>query len=97
MPVTHISIDLAKRHGQSLRKGLDLLEEALTILNDEVAAMPSMVDGSDYTYLEDQFGFPEGKGQTAKAELESLLGKFNTNDSVSNVKAATQQVLNYFA
>ena len=99
MAVAHISIthSAAAPHARPLRKGLDLFEEALTILKDEVAAMPGMVDGSDYTYLETQFGLPSGKGQSAKGELESVLGKLTTDASVTNVAAAIQQLLNTFA
>jgi hypothetical protein len=95
--VQHIAIDETKPHGRKLRRGLDMLEEALTILNDEANAMPFMVDAGNYAHLEAQFGLTAGKGVTAKAELESMLAKLNTNDQVTNVNAAIQQVFNFFA
>lgn len=97
MSVNHISIDERKPHGRQLRRGLSLLREALAVLRAEAGAMTVMVDGSDYVYLEDQFGFPAGKGQSAKGELESTLAKFNTDADVTNVKAATDQLLNFLS
>lgn len=97
MPVTHISINTSAPLGHKLRLALDYLESARDSLRDIVASMPGMVDGSDYSYLEAQFGLQAGKGTTAKAELEALMGKLDTDASVTNVKAAMQQVFNYFA
>lgn len=101
MAVQHISINRSAPHGDALYQGLVGLEAALTRLKDEVGAMPFMVDMTpdpdDYSYLEAQFGFPTGKGATAKAELESMLGKLTTDASVSNVASSMQQVFNFFA
>lgn len=97
MAYQHISINVNSPHGQKLRLGLDYLEQALTILKDEVGAMPFMVDGSNYAHLEQQFGLEAGKGSTAKAELESMLAKLTTDAQVTNVAASMQQVFNFFA
>ena len=97
MAVQHISINRSSPHGDKLFQGLVGLEAALTILKDEAACMPFMVDGNDYTYLEAQFGLTAGKGQTAKAELDSMLSRLTTNASVENVAASIQQVFNFFA
>jgi hypothetical protein len=79
MAYAHISIDTSKRHGGRLRAALDQLEAALSLLNEEVAAMPFMLNGADYTHLEEQFGFEAGKGQEAKPELESALLRLNSD------------------
>lgn len=97
MSYQHISIDTTKRHGQRLRQGLDMIEQGLAMTNEEVNAMPFMLDGSDYTHLESEFGFEAGKGQTAKAELESMMGKLNSDLEQTNIHAAMQQVFNFFA
>lgn len=101
MAVQHISINTGTIHGRALREALDHLELGLTKLKDEVAAMPFMVDTDpnpdDYTYLETQFGLAAGDGAVAKAELESMLGKLTTDNSVTGVASAIQQVFNFFA
>ena len=97
MAFSHIAINRGSALGGELYSAINSLQAALAKLNELTSAMPAMVDGSDYTHLETQFGFDGGKGQTAKAELESMLAKLNTNDSVSNVNAAMAQVFNYFA
>lgn len=97
MAVTHIPINVSSPKGHQLRLGLDYLEQAIVILRDVTASMPGMVDGGNYSHLETQYGLPTGKGETAKAELETLMAKIDTDNAVSNVKATLQQVFNYFA
>jgi len=97
MAYQHITIALNSTHGRYLRNALSDLENARNSLRDIVAFMPTMVDGSDYTHLEEQFGLETGKGESAKNELESLMGKIDVDSSVTNTKAAIQQVFNLFA
>ena len=97
MAYQHISIQQGSPLGGQLYNAISQLESSKAKLNELVNAMPYMVDGSDYSHLEVQFGFETGKGETAKAELESMLAKINTDDSVTNVNAAMLQVFNFFA
>lgn len=97
MAVQHISIQKGSSLGGQLYNAVDSLQASLAKINELMAAMPYMVDGSDYSHLETQFGFETGKGQLAKAEIESLMGKLNSNAQTQDVNAALQQVFNYFA
>lgn len=97
MAVQHISIQKGSSLGGRLYSAIDRLQSSLAELNELKDSMPYMVDGSDYSHLETQFGFETGKGQLAKAEIDSLMGKLNSNAQTQDVNAALQQVFNYFA
>lgn len=75
MAVTYIPIDNTKTLGIAL---LDLAKSARDF-GEQLAAvqavMAGMVDGTDYTVLEAQFGIPAGKG----ADLSYMLGVLKTS------------------
>lgn len=97
MAYQHISINRASSLGGRLYNAIDQLQSSLAALNELKDAMPFMVDGADYSHLESEFGFQTGKGQLAKAEIDSLMAKLNTDAQVTAVNAAMKQVFNYFA
>lgn len=87
----------ANAYGYHLRKALSALEDGRDDLTDILATMVQMIDGdsgnaANYTYMTERYGFTDNA--TAKAcfdELNSALGKLNTDGSVSNVHAAMNQ------
>lgn len=97
MAVQHISIEKSSSLGAQLYTAIDQLQASLAKINELRLAMPYMVDGSDYTHLETQFGLATGRGSLAKAEIDSLMAKLNSNAQTTDVNAALQQVFNYFA
>ena len=98
MAVQHIPVDTSKRLGVKLRRCVDLGREFRDLLREVSADMSVMVDGSDYSHLEAQFGIPAGKGQTAKGEIDALLGKLeNTNSDLGNLQEALTQVFTFFS
>lgn len=97
MAVQHISIQKGSPLGGQLYNAIDSLQASIAKLNELKDSMPYMVDGSDYSHLETQFGLATGSGSLAKGEIDSLMAKLNTNNAVSDVNAALQQVFNYFA
>lgn len=102
MAVTHILYNKGTQYGALLKAGLQGMEIAFDGLNNLKATMALMIDGdgsqdSHFTYLANQFGFDTpALAKAGWEELNSLLFKLNTNDSVSDVNAALLQVFNKF-
>jgi hypothetical protein len=64
MAVTYIKVDLSKRLGADLRQTVvygEQFDERLHRLKD---VMDTMIDGTDYSRLETEFGVPTGQGET---------------------------------
>jgi hypothetical protein len=57
--------------------------------------LAAMVDGSDYTRLEQQLGLQAGQGTTLFAQLNSVVGNFRDTDSHAAVNAAIDQFDNW--
>ncbi len=76
-----------------LRSDVRHLQDVIGRLARHRGQMIQMIDGSDYTALESEYGVAAGKGDDLFNELDSLLSKVNTNDSVSNTKAAVDQMV----
>lgn len=102
MAVNHISFNDQTQHGRVLRRGLQQLEEAIENLNDVLATTATMIDGdgsqaAHFAYATAKFGFDnDAATKAAWDELNSLMFKLNTNDSVSSVNAALLQAFNKF-
>lgn len=102
MSVQHLLYNTGSSHGALLKTALVQLSMGFNGLNDLKGAMQLMIDGdgtssTHFDYMRDRFGFVDSA--TAKAaweELNSVLSKLNTNDSVSSVNAALLQVFNKF-
>ena len=102
MAVSHIQFNSGTQHGAILRHGLTLLEDGLDRLNEIKATMQLMIDGdgssdTHFAYMQEKFGF--ASNADAKAcwdELNSVLFKLNTNDSVTSVNAAMLQAFAKF-
>lgn len=102
MAISFLGFNDQLPHGRILRRCLQKLEEGVEEGNDVLAVMPHMIDGdgSDVSHFAEvvtRFGF--ASTTTAKAgyeELASMLGKLNTNASVSSVNAAMLQAFNKF-
>jgi hypothetical protein len=88
----HITFSLSTPQSADLKAGRDMFILGLAKLRAHGAAMPSMVDGVDYTHLEAVYGLEAGKGQLLKAELESMLGHIEPGDASG---LAIQQFANY--
>lgn len=60
-------------------------------------AMVEMIDGgTDYTLIQELYGFESGRADEAFAEIDSLYGRLFTNASVSDCLAARNQCLSRF-
>jgi hypothetical protein len=101
MPISHIAYNHSSPHGHQMAQALQDLDNGLDRLQAVKATMALMIDGdgtnvSHFTqYIVDKYGFADAA--TAKAswdEINSLLFKLTTNDSVSSVNAAYLQAIN---
>lgn len=94
MSTSHVNFSdgdylLTRKVWEMVNAGLrfrDLLRELTAIGN-------TMIDGADYTMLEAQFRCQAGAGSTLIGEMNSVLGKIDTDSSVTNVKTAIDQLL----
>lgn len=102
MAVSHLYFNETTAHGRQFRAHLIQTEQGYEGLNDDLAVMARMIDGDGssadhFTYMTAKYGFPDNA--TAKAawdELNSLMGKLNTDGSVTFVNAALLQVFSKF-
>jgi hypothetical protein len=103
MAANYIELDKSTEFGRNLARGGQLLLEGLRLL---VQARDNMMqardgDGTDaahYDLLASEAGYVANDYATANAaakasfdELDSLLSKINTDNSVSNTRAAIYQ------
>jgi hypothetical protein len=102
MATTHINFNDQINHGRDLRRCLQQMEESHQGLNDLLLVMAQMLDGdgsqaAHFTYITSKFGFDsDAKAKAAYEELNSLASKFNTDASVSSVRAAMAQAFARF-
>lgn len=102
MAVSHIGVNENTTYGRLLRDMLSMLEDGHDRLNELIAAMALMIDGdgsqaAHFTYITTKFGYAsDAISKSAWEELNSLASKFNTDASVSSVKAAIAQALAKF-
>lgn len=102
MAFNYLHFDQTLQHGRLLRSMLTLNEQGDDALADVVLAMTNMLEGdgtSDAHYGEimTRFGFVSTtKAHAAYNELSSMLSKTSGNGTVSDVRAARDQVFNYF-
>lgn len=100
--MTHISFDETKKHGRELRAALQWLEEGYEALSDLKTVMTHMIDGdgssaTHFAVVTSRFGFTDNNvSKAAWDEINSLLGKLNTDGSVTFVNAALLQVFAKF-
>ncbi len=102
MAVAHINFNHNTQHGQLLHSAITRLEDSFDDLNEIKGAMALMIDGdgsqaAHFAYMTVKFGFDtDALAKAAYDELASLLGKLNTNASVTDVNAALLQAFNKF-
>jgi hypothetical protein len=81
MAVTYIKVDVSKRLGADLRQtvvhGAEF-DERLHRLKD---VMDTMIDGTDYTRLETEFGVATGQGET----VYNLVAGAATDTAAANI------------
>ena len=101
MAFTHIHFDDNSQYGRILRQMLRTNEAADDQLADVVALIQSMLDGdgtsdAHYTEVTVRFAFPTNElAHAAFNELSSAYSKSSGNGSVSNVRAARDQMFAY--
>jgi hypothetical protein len=101
MAFTHIHFDATSQYGSILRSALRTNEAADDQLADVVALFESMLDGdgtsdAHYTEATIRFAFPSNAlAHAALNELRSAYSKTNGNGTVSNVRAARDQMFAY--
>lgn len=100
MAILHISFNHSTPHGNKLANSLDHLEQGLEGLNDVKSAMALMIDGDGTqeahftSYVIDKFGFADAAGAKASwDEINSVLGKLNSDAQQTFVNAAILQVV----
>lgn len=102
MATSNLEFNSGLRHGGLLRSALTNLENGNDSLNDVISCMQLMIDGngSDASHFNEvmtRFGFSSlANSKAAWDELNSLKFKLNTNDSVTDVKAAMDQAFAKF-
>ena len=93
----HLEFNDQISHGRDLRRCLQQMEESHKSLDDILLVMAQALngDGSQDAHFDEiatLYGFAStAKAHAAWSELQSLASKFNTDASVSSVKAAMAQ------
>ena len=95
MPYNQISINLTSQWGMQVKSYRNSLIQTKNFGKELLGKATSMVSGSDYSQLEAQFGLPTGKGAAFYGELNSVVGKLESNTSQTNVAAAIEQFCNF--
>lgn len=94
----HIHFNDQTQYGRQLRRMLNLMEESDDLMADVRDVMIQMRDGdgsqdAHYAELTTRFGFTtDAKARAAFEELDSAYSKTSGNGSVSNVRAARDQL-----
>lgn len=81
MATTYIATNTTRRLGADLRQAVHALKEARSDFRELKATMETMIDASDYTLLETEFGLPTGQGQT----VYNLVSGALTDMEASNI------------
>lgn len=98
----HISFNPNSTYGILLRTAMGSLETGLVKANEVLGTMTEMLDGdgssdTHYTYITSKFGFTDNAvAHAGYAELSALVGKLNTDGSITNMHAALIQAFNRF-
>lgn len=98
MAFNHIHFDDQTIYGRKLRRLLQMAEESDDLFTDVRDVMIQMRDGdgsadAHYAEVKTRFGFTtDAKARAAFEELDSAYSKTSGNGSVSNVRAARDQL-----
>jgi hypothetical protein len=98
MAFTHIHFNQDSQYGRKLRAFLNKAEQSDDEFTDVREVMLQMRDGdgsqdAHYAEVTSKFGFAsDAKARAAFEELESAYSKTSGNGSVSNVRAARDQM-----
>lgn len=98
MAFAHIHFNDQTQYGRMLRRMLQMMEEADDLMTDVRDVMIQMRDGdgtadAHYAEVTSRFGFAsDAKSRAAFEELDSAYAKTSGNGSVSNVRAARDQL-----
>lgn len=97
-----IAFNEGTQHGRLFRDALRAMERADDLLSAVRGVMVQMLEGdgsadAHYAEIQSRFGFDStAKARAAFAELDSCYAKTSGNGSVSNVRAARDQVFEIF-
>lgn len=98
MAFQHIHFDDQTQYGRKLRRVLNMMEESDDLMRDVRDVMIQMRDGdgsqaAHYAEVKTRFGFTtDAKAKEAFDELDSAYSKTSGDGSVSNVRAARDQL-----
>ncbi len=98
MAFAHVYFSDQTGYGRLLRRFLNMAEESDDMFSDVRDVMLQMRDGDGsqdvhYAEITSRFGFPsDAKARAAYEELDSAYSKTSGNGSVSNVRAARDQL-----
>ncbi len=81
MAVTYIKVDISKRLGADLRQTVVHGAEFDERLNRLKDVMETMIDGTDYSRIETEFGLTAGQGQT----VYNLVAGAVTDTAAANI------------
>lgn len=82
MAVNYIRITTTNTKGGEVITLVDAVERAFNNLPTVVEQMNALIDGSNYTALETNFGVPTGQGQTFYNLVVGLSTALNTSADV---------------
>jgi hypothetical protein len=83
MAADYIAINkAAKQHGNRMVRAAELIVELRSIIDSEFSCANHMVDGSDYSVFESQFGMTSGVGSNALNLLGLIRGILLTADDI---------------
>jgi len=98
MAAAHIHFDDQSEYGRKLRRLLNFMEEGDDLFADVRDVMIQMRDGDgsqdiQYSLVTANFGFDsDAKSKAAFLELDSAYSKISGNGSVTDVRAARDQL-----
>ena len=95
MAFNQIAVNRASVWGSALINFRNTLQNAINQGNEQLGKMTAMIDSNDHAQIEAQFGLPPGTGKQVYLELSSVVGRFQTDASIDNLKSAMQQFINF--
>lgn len=96
MAAGSLPLDRNKLHGAALYDAIRQMQQSVATMLSLQAIMVQMIDTApnpdDFSLIGTNFCVNVGDGQSVKAELDSLLAKLATDDTVDHVLAARNQI-----
>ena len=95
--MAHTNISPSSPLGGQLKNALNGARQNIDELYFHKNVMGELAPASDYAALEAAYGIAPGEGAIAKAEIDSAIGKLDTDAQVTGVKSALAAVFKRLA